>query len=262
MDLRLPEPDTTRLPHSPLELVVCQIRFDNRQEIGDSEVALGIHQELGGATGPYAQLEQIEGQQLIVSGGIGVEPTTQARTSHGWRLSSESGDWVVSLMPDHVSLETTKFTTWEDDFLPRLEKLVAAASAHLEPVIEQRLGLRYVDRIEELHLDSIEGWADYIAPEFLGPIRHPELGQAITGMGLQLVLRMSEQLRAAIRSGPITDRDDGRIDYLLDYDIFRQGGRPFNAGEVLDTAGQLNRCAHQLFQVSITEKLLDFLRTP
>lgn len=262
MDLRLPEPDTTRLPRSPLELVVCQIRFDRRQGIGDSAVALAIHQELGGAEGPYAQLEQIEGQQVIVSAGIGVESQTQSRASTGWRLSSESGDWVVSLMPDHVSLETTKFTTWEDDFLPRLEKLVAATATHLDPVIEQRLGLRYVDRIEELHLDSIKAWSDYIAPEFLGPIRHPDLGHAVTGMGLQLVLRMDEQLRAAIRSGPITDRDDGRIDYLLDYDVFRQGGRPFDAGEVLETAGRLNRCAHQLFRISITDKLLDFLRKP
>jgi uncharacterized protein (TIGR04255 family) len=262
MNLRLPDPNTDRLPHSPLELVVCQIRFDEREQVGDPAVALAIHEELGGATGPYVQLERVEGQQLIVSGGLGVEPQTQQRASTGWRLSSESGDWVVSLMPDHIALETTKYTTWGDDFMPRLEALVTAAASHLEPVIEQRLGLRYVDRIEELGLQSIEAWCDYIAPEFLGPITHPDLGAAITGLGQQLVLKVDDQLRAAIRSGPITDRDDGRVDYLLDYDVFRQGGRGFEASDILATAARLNTCAHQLFEVSITEKLHDFLATP
>jgi uncharacterized protein (TIGR04255 family) len=262
MDLRLPDPDTDRLPHSPLELVVCQIRFDSQPQVSESSIALAIHEALGGGSGPYTQIEQIEGQQLIVSGGIGVEAQTQSRISNGWRLSSESGDWAVSLMPDHFALETTKFTTWDEDFLPRLQAMVTALATYLEPVIEQRLGLRYVDRIEELRLDSIEAWRDYIAPELLGPIMHPDLGPAIIGLGQQLVLTVDEQLRAAIRSGPITDRDDGQVDYLLDYDIFRQGGRAFHARDVVATAAQLNHRAHQLFQLSITEKLLDFLRTP
>lgn len=262
MNLRLPEPDGERLPRSPLELVVCQIRFDHRAQVEDSTVALAVHEQLGGTDGPYPLLEPIQGQQLVVSGGLGVEPQTEQHSSRGWRIASESGEWVITLMSDHVGLETTKFTTWEDDFLPRLREMVEATAHHLQPVIEQRLGLRFVDRIEELGLDSIVAWSDYIAPEFLGPIVHPELGPAVSGLGQQLVLRVDEQLRAAIRSGPISDRDDGRVDYLLDYDIFRQGGRPFSANEVIATAAKLNSCAHQLFQVSITEKLLNFLRTP
>jgi uncharacterized protein (TIGR04255 family) len=262
MNLCLPEPDGQRLPRSPLELVVCQIRFDHRAQIEESTVALAVHEQLGGAGGPYPQLEPIEGQQLVVSGGLGVEPQTEQRSSRGWRIASENGEWMVTLMSDHVGLETTGFTTWEEDFLPRLRDVVEAITNHLQPVIEQRLGLRFVDRIEELELDSIVAWSDYIAPEFLGPIVHPELGPAVSGMGQQVVLRVDEQLRAAIRSGPITDRDDGRVDYLLDYDIFRQGGRQFSADEVIATAAKLNTCAHQLFQVSITEKLLDFLQTP
>ena len=262
MDLRLPDPNTDHLPHSPLELVVCQLRFDQQAQVSDSTVALAIHGELGGADGPYAQLEQIEGQQLTISGGLGVEPHTEMRSSSGWRLASEGGDWVITLMPDHVGLETTKFTTWEADFLPRLEALIDAAALHLEPVIEQRIGLRYVDRIEELGVDSIAAWCDYIAPQLLGPITHPELGPAVTAMGQQAVLRLDDQLRAAIRSGPITDREDGRVDYLLDYDIFRQGGRPFDAADVIATAAKLNTWAHQLFELSITDKLLDFLRRP
>jgi uncharacterized protein (TIGR04255 family) len=262
MDLQLPEPSHERLPHSPLELVVCQLRFDHQAEVGESTIALAIHGELGGATGPYAQLEQIEGQQLTISGGLGVGPQTEMRSTSGWRLASEGGEWAVTLMPDHIGLETTKFTTWEEDFLPRFEAVVNAAARHLEPVIEQRIGLRYVDRIEELRVDSIAAWCDYIAPELLGPITHRELGPAVTAMGQQLVLRLDEQLRAAVRTGPITDRDDGRVDYLLDYDVFRQGGRPFDAADVVATAARLNKWAHQLFEVSITEKLLDFLRTP
>ncbi len=68
-------------------------------------------------------------------------------------------------MPDHVSLETTSYTTWGDDFQPRLTALIEATATCVEPAIEQRLGLRYVDRIRELELTSIGAWRDYIAPE-------------------------------------------------------------------------------------------------
>jgi len=261
MALSLPDPDTSRLPRSPLELVICQIRFDKRLRVGEAPLALAFHEELGGSAGPYPQLGDIEGQELVVSGGIGIEPQAQSRASTGWRLSSETGDWIVTLMPDHVSLETTSYTTWEDDFQPRLKALIEATAKCVEPAIEQRLGLRYVDRIRELELTSIGAWRDYIAPELLGPILHEQLGPAIAGAAQQLLLHVDDHVRAGVRHGPVSNDESGYIDYLLDYDLFRQGGRPFDVEGLVSATEQLNLGALQLFQTSVTEQLLDIFRT-
>lgn len=259
MGLNLPDPDTARLPRSPLELVICQVRFAQQAGAADANLALAFHERLGGSSGSYPQLAGIEGQELVVSGGPGGLQQAENRASAGWRFSSEAGDWVVSLMPDHVSLETTSYTTWKDDFQPRLREVIETAAATLEPVIEQRLGLRYVDRIEELKLSSIAEWRAYIAPELLGPIMHPSLGPEITAIGQQFQLRVDEQLRAAVRHGPVSDGESGNVDYLLDYDVFRQGGRPFDVAGLIGATDQLNLCAHQLFRASVTDDLFEFL---
>jgi uncharacterized protein (TIGR04255 family) len=260
MGLNLPNPDTSRLPRSPLELVICQIRFDRRLRVGEAPTALAFHEDLGGPSGRYQQLDEIEGQQLVISAGPGVEQTSQSRKTSGWKFSSENGEWIVTLMPDHVALETTAYTTWDDDFGPRLSEVVKATAKHIEPTMEQRLGLRYVDRISELKLTSIREWSDYIAPELLGLVLHPAIGPEIVNLGQQLLIGVDDQVQAGVRHGPVVDAESDYVDYLLDYDLFRQGGRPFEVESVLKTVSQLNRYALQLFHASATEKLLEFLR--
>jgi uncharacterized protein (TIGR04255 family) len=260
MALNLPDPDTARLPKSPLELVVCQIRFEKRLRAAEAAVALEFHGDLGGPNGLYPRLDEITGQELLVTGGPGVQPLAEATEVGGWRMASEDGAWVVTLMPDHVSLETTGYTTWADDFEGRLNKVIDATAKHIAPAIEQRLGLRYLDRIKELELNSIQAWDAYVRPELLGPILHPELGPAVVAAAQQVVLNIDDQVRAALRHGPIADDQAGRVDYLLDYDIFRQSARPFDAKGLLKSAQEFNIYALQLFYASGKDELFDFLR--
>jgi uncharacterized protein (TIGR04255 family) len=260
MALNLPDPDTARLPKSPLELVVCQVRFEKRLRAAEAAVALEFHGDLGGSDGPYPRLDEITGQELIVAGGPGIQPSAEATEVGGWRMASEEGAWVVTLMPDHVSLETTRYTTWGDDFEERLNNVINATAKHVEPALEQRLGLRYLDRIKELELRSIQDWEEYVRPELLGPILHPDLGPSVVAAAQQVVLNVNDQVRAALRHGPITDEQSGRVDYLLDYDISRQSARPFDAKTLLASANEFNIYALQLFYASGQDKLFDFLR--
>lgn len=260
MALNLPDPDTLQLPKSPLELVVCQIRFEKRLRAAEAGTALAFHSDLGGSDGAYPRLEEITGQELVVTGGPGVQPTAQATEVGGWRMTSEDGAWIVTLMPDHVALETTRYTTWAEDFELRLQSVIEPTEKHLAPEIEHRLGLRYVDRIRELELSSPQDWKEYVRPELLGPILHPILGPETVAASQQLALNIDDGVRATLRHGPITDDQTGTVDYVLDYDIYRQGGRAFDGGAVLKSAREFNRYALQLFYASGTEKLFDFLR--
>ncbi len=258
--LSLPEPDTTRLPRSPLELVVCQIRFENRFVVSESATALAFHEALGGREGQYPDVEEAStasGNVVIGPGGPTVSETAKLS---GWRFRAGDGAWVVTLMPDHVALETTAYGTWADAFEPRVGEVISAVAELVEPAFEQRIGLRYIDRITGLELKNLTEWKEYIRPELLGAICHPELGPSIRAAQQQLVIEIDDDVRANLRHGAVDDPEADTVDYLLDYDIYRQGGRRFDADGIKTSVGQFNAYALQLFHASITDKLLDYLR--
>jgi uncharacterized protein (TIGR04255 family) len=243
-----------------LDLVVCQLRFENQPQISQSEVALTVHEALGGADGGYPRLEQVQGQAVNVTLGPGAPAMTQAPMVSGWRLQSADGLWIVSLLPDHVALETTGYSEW-DEFRERLHALLDVTAEHIRPGIEQRLGLRYIDRITEVDTESPSGWEPYLARELLGLVLHDGLGAAVTTARQQLLLDLNEGYACAFAHGFLPG-EDGRLDYLLDYDLFREGGRAFSADAVKEALDILSEDALKLFQASITQSLYDRFREP
>ncbi|MDP8942916.1 MAG: TIGR04255 family protein [Actinomycetota bacterium] len=259
MPLQLPEPDRTPLPRSPLDLVVCQLRFETRPQVSEGQLALSIHEALGGGDGRYPRLEQVQAQAVGVTLGPGTPPAmNQMQGQSGWRCQSAEGLWVVSLMPDHVALETTRYTEW-DDFRERLHELLDATAEHIAPGVEQRLGLRYIDRISEVEARSPADWEPYLIRELLGLALHDQLGAAVTTTRQQVLLDLGEGYSCAFTHGFLPGEDE-RLNYLLDYDLFREGGRAFGVEAIKDALEVLSEDALKLFQASITPALYDFFR--
>jgi len=256
MNLDLPAPDPRRLERSPLELVVCQIRFDNKAAAEEPAVALSFHAQLGGEDGRYPNMEPIAGHEYSITMGPNAAPATETKTLAGWRLSSAEDGWVISLTAEYVAIETSAYQTW-DDFRERLAELIAATAAQLAPAIEQRIGLRYVDRIGELELSEPQQWAQYIAPELLGPILHPKIGPTVKVAQQALALELGDGIACGLRHG--VNSEQGSVDYLLDFDLSRQGGRAFEPEALLATADRLNEYGLQLFQAAITPELYERL---
>lgn len=258
--LSLPEPDTRRLTRSPLELVVCQIRHERRLVVAEGSTALLVHNALGGSTGRYPNLDEVTGGELNMVVGLGAVQNVSETKSSGWRFASADGMWAVTLMPDHFALETTAYTTWEGDFQERLAELIDAVAAHVAPVFERRVGLRYIDRITELALTDLTAWERYLRPELLGLVLHPELGPGVVQGQQHLVLELDEGVGASVRHGAVAEPDKETIDYQLDFDIFRQGSRGFDADALKAVADEFNIHGLQLFQACVTQDLLDALR--
>jgi uncharacterized protein (TIGR04255 family) len=258
--LQLPEPDQTRLPHSPLDLVVCQLRFENQPRASEPVIALGIRDALGGEE-RYPRLDQVQSQGFNMLVGSSIPPAIgQTSAATGWRLQSGDGQWVVSVMPDHIALETTRYEGWEE-FRERMVELVEAAGGQLEPGIEQRLGLRYIDRITAIDSHAPADWQPYLAPELLGMVLSESLGGAVTAAREQLLLDLGEGFTCTFTHGFLPG-EGGRIDYLLDYDLSREGGRPFVPDGVRGALETLHLDALKLFHASVTPALLDILREP
>ena len=145
--MSLPAASLGLLPRSPLELVVCQVRHDDRPVSGAA--ALRIQEELGGPSGRFPRIEQVEIHTAAIALGPGALVPGAADIGRGWHLKSADGSWTAALLPGHFSLETTRYTTW-DEFRGLLGDLGQAVERAAPPTIEQRTGLRYVDRLSGL----------------------------------------------------------------------------------------------------------------
>ncbi len=242
------------LPRSPLELVVCQVRHEERPV--DPDVALAIQDALGGPEGEFGRIEQVEMHTAVLAVGGGPVPST-SEVAHGWHLKTSDGGWTVAVLPGHVSLETTKYTTWSD-FHPRLAAVITAVQAAAPPTMEQRLGLRYVDRVKGLQVMAPADWGRWIHPAILGPTLHAVLGDAVLATRQQVDLDLGNGRVCVLRHGTVNDPDDQLV-YLLDFDVYRQQARRFSAEEVLATAEDFHRTADAVFEQVISPDLVRYL---
>lgn len=254
MPLTLPEPDPTLLPGSPLDLVVCQLRFEDKPQLTTPETGLAFHQALGGSDGPYPRFDQLRGQTLNVELGLQAgAPVITQNEANGWRLQAADGSWIVAVMAGQVSLESKNYPGW-DGFSTRLTAVLEALAELAAPALEQRIGLRYVDRIREVDAHSAADWTEYLQPHVLGFAAHEVLGAHVANARQQLLLDLGDGFGCVITHGFLPS-EDGSLDYLLDYDVYREGGRAFSLDSVRETMDVLHSDARKLFDASITANL-------
>jgi uncharacterized protein (TIGR04255 family) len=262
MPLRLPAPDHTPLTASPLVQVIGQLRFEEHAEVSGSQLARSFHDALGGGTGDYPTVQNLVGGQTVtLSISPSGQPVANTKPSEGWRFSSkDSAGWAVALFPDSVGLETTAYTTWED-FSARMSAVLDVAVSVVNPAFEQRLAIRFIDRVRNMGIDTPAGWEPYISPYLLGAILHPGIGSAVRGAQQILQIDLGNQEFCGMRHFTIpAENDPALFDYMLDFDIFREGGRPLDIENVKETLDRFNDYGEQLFQAAVTPALMDRLR--
>ncbi len=258
--LDLPEPDRDQLARSPLELVVCQVRFESILGVSETARGLAFYEALGGREGPYRNLAQAQAQALNVTFAPGGAPAfAQPPAVSGWQLKSADESWEVELMPDHLGLETKAYSTWQD-FRARFSAALEALAQIVSPALEHRIGLRYIDRVQGLEISSPEGWSPYIAPELLGSVTHDALGGAVLTQQQQIEIDLSDDARCRFAHG-FLKTDNGQLHYFLDYDMHREGGRAFDVEGIMGKLDDFNTDALKLFQASVTAALLERLRS-
>lgn len=252
--LNLPEPSTAQLDPAPLQLVVCQVRHEEKLDVADPNKILAIQDDLG----EFPQLEPQTGGIEVVAGPAGMEPVRSSFEQRGWRLQTSDGAWTVSLMPEFFALECTGYTSWSD-FRRRLSALTESVHKRLERSLVRRLGLRYIDRLNEPHAAELRDWQGYVNERLLGPILDERFGDSINA--LQQVVQMEGPggLQVLLRHGA-EQKPEGGWSYLLDTDCFATASKRFTPDGVLADATQLHKLSLQVFQAAVTESLLERLR--
>ncbi|MGO9872248.1 MAG: TIGR04255 family protein [Acidimicrobiia bacterium] len=147
------------LTRAPLVLVVAQARFPTVASITEGETFIAPFQERLRAEYPVLRHEQQT--QLL----LGPEGPIQQNTGRIWKFTQAKGPWSVALAPDFLALSTSTYTS-HADFFDRFEVAMRALEGWLTPPICDRLGVRYVDRVDDpALLGKLHG---LLRPEILG----------------------------------------------------------------------------------------------
>lgn len=247
------------LSRAPLVKVLVQLKFPINARIDTPEGVTGFQEALRDS---YPVMRQE--QQLVMAVQIGQPAGLPMGAGGGslWRLSGIDDGWTVVLARDFVAIETNSYTS-RDDFLRRFtEVLEAMRASDLAPVVTDRLGVRYIDRMDGD--DLLRDLALLVRPEVLGvgDVELPD-GSEMLASASQTHLRIDGM---DIRANwgllppnalflPGLDGVDARS-WVFDVDVYAERTKPFSIEEVLKEAKDAAEHAYQLFRWAVTPEFL------
>ena len=245
-----PVPAEVPLPNAPLVRVIAQVRFPLVAAIEQRDFIAPFQETI---RSDYPILRQSQTHQLLLVANVAPSVST------AWRFASEDGDWRVSLTSDFMSLETTKYRS-RTDFLDRLEKVVRALAAKVEPKLTDRLGIRYIDRISG---DALAEISKLVRAEVRGLSSSPVEGSVSHSITETLFSRDSTNVLARWGRLPAhATVDPGAIEpadvpsWILDLDMFSTTPASFSIERVLSDARQYMERLYTFFRWVVTPEFL------
>lgn len=253
--LRSEAPEEVPLRNAPLVRVLAQIRFPLVAAIQNLSSIAPFQEAIRGDY-PVLKQEQLHSVTLDSSG-------PSAQVEQIWRFTDIEKAWRVSLAPTFVALETTSYTS-RTDFLARLSRVAGALTGNLDPKVIERIGLRYINRIQGVHLDEV---AVLIREPLCGVVGTPLENDTRYSISDALFNVAEEQAVLHARWGylpPNSTIDPGAMEpidepsWVLDLDAYtEQGAKRFDVGEITDQAGLFASRCYTVFRWAVTTRFLE-----
>ena len=247
-----PPPAEVPLENAPLMRVIAQLRFPEILSVEQRDFVAPF-QEAIRSTYPVLRQEQTHG---ILVGLGGVAP---AKPQIAWRFGDTAGLWRVSLTPEFLALETTKYVS-RSDFFRRLREITQALDEHIEPAQMDRLGVRYIDRVTGAAVDDI---AKLVRPEVRGIIGTNAATHAAHALCESLF--EVDDARILARWGclpPGATVDPAAIEpaqeksWILDLDMFSVAPVPFVVDQIVEQAQRYAERIYAVFRWAVTSDFL------
>lgn len=247
-----PLPAEVPLKDAPLVRVIAQIRFPEVLSVEQRDFVAPFQEAIRGT---YAVLRQEHTQGILLGPG-GVAP---AKPQVAWRFTDIEGGWRVSLTPEFLALETTKYVS-RADFFGRLKSLAEALDEHINPSQLDRLGVRYIDRITG---DAVDDIARLVRPEvrgITGTIAATHAVHALSESMFEL-----QDARVLARWGclpPDATVDPAAVEpvkeksWILDLDMFSAAPMPFVVDRVVSEAQRYAERIYTVFRWAVTDEFL------
>lgn len=247
MPLHLPAVTRIVLKRSPLKVVIAQIKFEPILSIAKKDFVASFQERI---RSEYPVVQQDLSVEIRVpnEGGSGQSDSTVL-----WRFLSEDQTHQVSLAPDYIALETTRYSTFED-FSSRMANILKAAVAELRPGPQKRIGLRYVNEIASNERRSPTDWKPVLNKDLVCLVAGQVFGDSIIE-SLQVFNARQEDGILATRFG-FRNGDNGSS-LLLDFDYFNETVKPFKDQDALDTLAAYRATIYQLFRWCVGDALIE-----
>lgn len=248
-------PAEVPLATAPLVRVLAQVRFPLIASV-DKQDFIAPFQEALRREYPVLRPEQSRG---VVLGPTGVVDT---RTNNTWRFQDSKGAWRVSVASEFLALETTKYTS-RDDFLERLQRVLAALRDHIDPQVIDRIGIRYIDRVAGE--ENLRDLPDLIRPEVAGVMATPLAAHTRQALSENIFVLPGDGGQLLARWGLLPSQgtvDPGAVEpideqsWLLDTDAFMAGTRDFDVDVVMEQARELAKSVYGFFRWVVTDEFL------
>jgi len=219
MAIHFPKYDDVPLANSPLEEVVCQVRFPPILRIGSEEPS--AFQERVRRRFPL--LQQQQGVQIQIPGlGTPIDATAQVQPKI-YRFASDTEETVLSLSLDFLALMTKHYTHWRD-FAEDLKLAQEALHTVYEPLYATRIGLRYIDRFtfENTGCSTTDELFSLFRSE-ITVLLNSDVWSEPLGYNSQLLLADGDaKLRLQTKYG----KENNEAYIILDFDYYEEGKLP------------------------------------
>jgi len=244
------------LPAAPLALVVGQVRFPTELRVRDEGTIRSLHDEL---RHEYPVLRH-DVELQIELGPEGPKPSSQPV----WRMVGvDDSSWQVAVSQTFLSVSATHYTS-RADFLSRFRRAVEVLHALLAPALADRLGIRYISRVDDpellLRLSTLLNppVAGHLSMEpGDGVVRRRELVDALYEVGEDTVLQarwgiLEPGVAYDMSIPPVQKRA-----FLLDLDVFTTRSTVFSPSELVDRSRSFAERQYRFFRWAVTD---DYLR--
>jgi uncharacterized protein (TIGR04255 family) len=176
---------------------------------------------------------------------LGADPETV------WRFEQPERDWAISLSSTSLALEAARYLDF-DDFAAELARIVRALDRAFSPGHEVRLGLRYVNQIEDERLEK-RGITFFVNEQLASPVGG-ELGNDLLGSLAELRFRERGGM-LALRHGLLEPTH-----YVLDFDRSSSEERDFAPSSIVERVKRFHDLIERLFVWSISTRYLKELQ--
>lgn len=252
-----PPPPEVPLTDPPLVRVIAQVRFPLIASLEKREFIASFQEAIRGS---YPVLRPEESRGVV----FGPQGVADARSNTSWRFMEASGAWRVTLAPDFLALDTTRYSS-RDDFMRRLEVVLQALKDHVDPKVVDRLGVRYIDRVSGEHLTDLP---QLVRTEVAGILGSPLAEHAHQAISENVLVLPENEGQVTVRWGLLPAQstvDPGGLDpidepsWILDTDAFQSfpaRGRELSVSSVVEKARGFAERNYSVFRWAVTDEFL------
>lgn len=243
------------LPRTPLERVIAQVRFPPEPTLTTPQAVDDFRAPLRRR---YPNLSQ-EHELAILGSPTGV---AQQQGEELWRLSDAEGAWKVTLAKTFVALDASIYTS-RQEFITRLEEILATLGAVRPVSVVGRLGVRYINRL--IGPDATTDLGDMVRPQLTSMVRDlpyrseaaalQSFDETVVALGdMALKIRTAFLPPRATIDPNIPPMEEGT--WLLDLDGFTPEPFDFDPVKASQRAANIAERIYRFFRWSMSDEAI------